>query len=55
MNPATGNVQITPGHAIKVPLKMDEDFTGSFELRVLDPETRIAHTAPLKLKTNYIE
>lgn len=55
VNPATGNVQITPGHAIKVPLKMDEDFAGSFELRVVDPETRIAHTAPLKLKTNYIE
>jgi hypothetical protein len=55
VNPATGNVRITPGHAIKVPLKMDEDFAGSFELRVLDPETRIAHTPPLKLKTNYIE
>jgi hypothetical protein len=55
VNPATGNVRITPGEAIKVPLKMDEDFTGSFELRVLDPETRIAHAPPLKLKTNYIE
>jgi hypothetical protein len=55
VNPATGNVCITPGQAIKVPLKMDEDFTGSFELRVLDPETRIAHASPLKLKTNYIE
>jgi PglZ domain len=55
VNPATGNVRITPGQAIKVPLKMDEDFTGSFELRVLDPETRIAHAAPLTLKTNYLE
>jgi hypothetical protein len=55
VNPATGNVRIAPGQAIKVPLKMDEDFNGSFELRVLDPETRIAHTPPLKLKTNYIE
>jgi hypothetical protein len=55
VNPATGNVRITPGQAIKVPVKMDEDFTGSFELRVLDPDTRIAYAAPLKLKTNYIE
>jgi hypothetical protein len=55
VNPATGNVRISPGHAIKVPLKMDEDFSGAFELRVLDPETRVAHAPPLKLKTNYIE
>src|SRR5258708_5330309 len=55
VNPATGNVRVTPGHAIKVPLKMDEDFVGSFELRVLDPETRIAHAPPIKLKTNYLE
>jgi hypothetical protein len=55
VNPATGNVRITPGQAIKVPLKMDEDFTGAFELRVLDPETRVAHTSPLKLKTHYVD
>jgi hypothetical protein len=55
VNPATGNVRIAPGQAIKVPLKIDEDFAGSFELRVLDPETRIAHASPVKLKTNYIE
>ena len=55
VNPATGNVRIRPRQAIKVPLRMDEDFTGSFEVRVIDPETRIAHTSPLKLKTNYIE
>ena len=55
VNPATGNVRVTPGDAIKVPLKMDDDFNGSFELRVLDPETRVAHTAPLKLKTNYTQ
>lgn len=55
VNPATGNVRITPGQAIKVPLKMDEGFTGFFELRVLDPDTRIAHAPPLKLKTNYLE
>ena len=55
VNPATGNILITPGQAIKVPLKMDEEFTGPFELRVLDPETRIAHASALKLKTHYIE
>ncbi len=55
VNPATGNVRIKPGQAIKVPLKMDEDFTGSFELRVVDPETRVAHAPPLKLKTSYLE
>jgi hypothetical protein len=55
VNPATGNVRVTPGQALKVPLKMNEDFTGTFELRVIDPETRVAYVSPLKLKTNYID
>jgi hypothetical protein len=55
VNPASGNVRIKPGRAIKVPLKMDEEFNGPFEVRVLDPETRAAHAPALKLATNYIE
>lgn len=54
VNPATNLVKIRPGEAIKVPLKMDEDFQGSFEVRASDPVTGL-HYATLKLKTDYMD
>ena len=55
VHPATGVVHVRPGQAVKVPLRLEEGFSGSFEVRVLDPETLIAYAEPLKLKTHYLE
>lgn len=54
VNPATGCVRVKPGEVISVSLKMDDDFVGSFKVRVLDPSTG-AQYAELSLKTDYLE
>lgn len=54
VNPATGCVRIRPGSAVSVGLRMEDDFTGSFKVRVLDPATN-ATLADLSLKTAYLE
>jgi hypothetical protein len=54
VNPATGCVRIRPGIVVSVGLRMDEDFSGSFKVRVLDPATN-ATLADLSLKTAYLE
>jgi hypothetical protein len=54
LNPATNLISMRPGDAIKVPLRMEEDFQGAFEVRATDPNTGI-HYATLKLKTNYVD
>jgi hypothetical protein len=54
VNPATNLVKMQLGKAIKVPLKMDDDFYGSFEVKATDPVTRVNY-ATLKLKTDYME
>jgi hypothetical protein len=54
VNPTTNMVSIQPGQAIKVPLKMEEDFHGSFEVRAIDPITRVNYST-IKLKTNYMD
>ena len=55
VHPATGLVRVKPGQAIKVPIRLDEGFSGSFEVRVYDPETRVAYGEALRLKTNILE
>lgn len=54
LNPATNLITITPGCAIKVPLKMQEDFEGHFEVKAIDPLTQVVYST-LKLKTDYLE
>jgi hypothetical protein len=54
VNPANNLVRINPGQAIKVPLKMMEDFSGSFEVRAINPETMVNYST-VKLKTDYLE
>lgn len=54
INPATGGVRIKPGAAIAVGLRMEDDFSGNFTVRVLDPTTN-ALLVDLKLKTGYLE
>jgi PglZ domain len=55
VHPATGLVRVKPGQAIKVPIRLDEGFSGSFEVRVYDPETRVAYGEALRLKTTILE
>jgi len=55
VHPATGLVRVKPGQAIKVPIRLDEGFSGSFEVRVYDPETRVAYGDALRLKTAILE
>jgi hypothetical protein len=54
LNSATGGVRIKPGAAISVGLRMEDDFSGNFTVRVLDPSTNLS-LASLKLKTGYLE
>jgi hypothetical protein len=54
INPATNLIKIRPGEAIKVPLKMDDDFEGAFEVRASDPVTGVIYRT-LKLKTDYMD
>lgn len=54
VNPATGCVRIKPGSAFSVGIKMEDDFSGNFKVRVLDPSTN-ATLAEIALKTAYLE
>jgi PglZ domain len=54
VNLATQGVRIRPGLAISVGLRMDDDFSGTFTVRALDPATQ-ATISDLILKTAYIE
>ena len=54
VNPATGCVRIRPGAAVAVGIKMDDDFSGAFKVRVLDP-TSNATLTDLALRTAYLE
>ena len=52
VNPATQGVRIRPGQAISIGLRMQDEFSGSFTVRAIDPSTQ-ALLAELKLKTDY--
>jgi len=54
INPATQGVRIRPGLVVNVGLRMDDSFSGSFSVRVLDPATQVVIT-DLNLKTAYLE
>lgn len=54
LDPSTNCVKIQLTQAIKVPLRMEDDFEGPFEVRAIDPRTQ-ANYATLKLKTNYMD
>jgi len=54
VDPATGLVTIETGVAVKIPLRMEEDFKGGFTVTAVDPVTKVTF-AKLKLKTDYVE
>ena len=53
VDPATGQVTLTSGQSVKVALRMDEDYDGTFEVVALDPDTMRSYDS-LKLKTDYL-
>jgi hypothetical protein len=54
VNPATQGIRIRPGQIVGVGLRMEEQFSGNFTVRAMDPATQ-AMIAELKLKTAYLE
>ncbi len=54
VNLATHGVRIRPGQAISVGLRMEDNFSGTFTVRALDPATQVI-ISDLSLKTAYIE
>ena len=54
VNPATGCVGIKSGSAISFGLRMEDNFSGNFTVRILDPSTNLLHVS-LNLKTGYLE
>ncbi|MCP5535438.1 MAG: PglZ domain-containing protein [Akkermansiaceae bacterium] len=56
VDPSTNYVQMPPQSFAKLTLIMDEEFNGEFELRAIDPDTKmpLGKQAKLKLYTDYI-
>jgi hypothetical protein len=54
VDPTSGIVKIESGQAIKVPLRMKEDFAGEFTVTAVDPVTQVTLDA-LTLRTDYME
>jgi len=54
VNPATGTIAIKPNTAVKVPIRMFDDYRGRFILKALDPATAVV-LASLELETDYLE
>jgi hypothetical protein len=55
VDPATGVVKLKAGRAVKVPLRINEDFRGTMEVRAVDADTSVAYGSPLTLTTAYLE
>lgn len=55
VNAATQGIRIAPGQITSFSLRMDDDFSGSFAVRVLDPATNKGLAEELNLKTAYLE
>ena len=53
VNSATGGVRIKPGAALSIGLRMDDEFSGTFTVRVRNQANVLL--AKLKLKTGYLE
>jgi hypothetical protein len=54
VNPATQGIRIRPGQIVGVGLRMEEEFSGTFSVRAIDPATQVM-IDELKLKTAYLE
>ena len=55
VDPATGVAKVRTGQAVKIPLKINEDFRGTMEVRAVDAEMGVTYGSPLTLTTAYLE
>lgn len=53
-DPATGLVRVGSGDTVKVPLRLRDDFEGTFAVRATDPNTGVTF-AELTLRTDYVD
>ena len=53
VNSATGTILVEPGESIKITLKMDPEFEGTFKVKAIDPVTSTVLGTPLELETDY--
>ena len=53
-DPATGLVRVGSGDTVKVPLRLRNDFEGTFTVRATDPNTGMTF-AELTLQTDYVD
>jgi hypothetical protein len=53
VNEVSNLLEIVPGQAYKIPLEMNSDFEGNFEVRLSDPVTNKTY-ASITLQTDYI-
>jgi hypothetical protein len=54
VDPATALVRLKTGQAARVPLRLDDDFVGPFEVRAVDAETGVVYGSTLKLNAQPI-
>jgi len=54
VDPATGVVKVKTGQAVKIPLRIVEDFNGVMEVCAIDAETGVTYGSPLKLKAEIL-
>lgn len=52
VNPATGTLTLQPGESVKVNLKMQMEFEGTFKVKALDPRTHTVYSQ-IDLETDY--
>jgi len=54
LDSATKLLRLELGKAVKIPLRMKEDFEGRFEVKALDPINQVTYHS-IRLKTGYME
>lgn len=54
VDPSTGLVRVKSGAAVKVPLRMDDEFEGKLTVVAINPATQATY-AKLELRTDYVE
>ena len=52
VNPATRTITLMPGQRKQIALRMDDDFSGKFSIKALNPTTLAAYSS-LQLETDY--
>ena len=54
-DPSSGLVRVKAGQKYKIPLRMEEEFSGSFIVKASHPVTQVTYGEPLALYTDYVD